>query len=80
MGRQNDSGTLAFVELLSIGEGVLKYADRSAETPIVLFTVRPEPDTNWQSFTFAVSREQAERLRDDLTSLLEKPQSPTLLN
>jgi len=80
MSRQNDSGTLAFVELLSIGEGILKDVDHSAETPIVLFTVRPEPDMNWQSFTFAVSREQAERLRDDLTRLLDKPQSPTLFN
>jgi hypothetical protein len=80
MGRQNENGTLAFVELLSIGEGILKDTDRPSETPIVLFTVRPEPDTNWQSFTFAVSREQAKRLRDDLTRLLDKPQSPTLFN
>jgi len=80
MERQNNSSTLAFVELLSIGEGILKDEDRSAETPIVLFTVRPNPEENWESVTFAVSREQAHRLRDDLTSLLDKPQPPTLLN
>jgi len=80
MGKQNHTGTLAFVELLSVGEGLLKDADRSTVTPIVLVTVRPEPETNWQPFTFALSRRQAKRLRDDLTSLLNEPQSPSLLN
>ena len=80
MSRQNDSVTLAFVELLSIGEGILKDSEQPGEMPIVLFTVRPEPDRNWQSFTFAVSREQAKRLRDDLTRLLDEPESSTLFN
>ena len=77
MGSQNDSGTLAFVELLSVGEGMLTDADRSFQAPIVLLTVRPEPDKSWQSFTLAVSRKQARRLRDDLTQLLEESQAST---
>jgi hypothetical protein len=77
MGSQNDSGTLAFVELLSVGEGMLTDADRSFQAPIVLLTVRPEPDKSWQSFTLAVSRKQARRLRDDLTKLLEESQAST---
>ncbi len=80
MAEQSDGGTLAFVELLSVGEGVLSDPDRSFETPIVLLTVRPEPNETFQSFSFAVSRTQAERLRDDLASLLDRSQSPTLLN
>jgi hypothetical protein len=77
MGSQKDSGTLAFVELLSVGEGMLTDADRSFQAPIVLLTVRPEPDKSWQSFTLAVSRKQARRLRDDLTKLLEESQAST---
>lgn len=74
MGRQSDSGTLAFIELLGVGEGMLTDADRSFQAPIVLLTVRPEPDKSWQSFTLAVSRKQAKRLRDDLTKLLDESQ------
>jgi len=80
MERQNDSGTLAYVELLSVGEGMLTDADRSFHQPIVLLTVRPEPEKSWQAFTMAVSRRQAKRLRDDLTALLEESQSTTHSN
>lgn len=80
MGSQNDSGTLAYVELLSVGEGMLTDADRSFQAPIVLLTVRPEPDKSWQSFTLAVSRKQARRLKDDLTELLQEVQPPAHSN
>lgn len=80
MSSQNDSGTLAFVELLGVGEGMLTDADRSFQAPIVLLTVRPEPDKSWQAFTLAVSRKQAKRLRDDLTKLLEDSQPPVHSN
>lgn len=80
MGSQNESGTLAFVELLSVGEGMLTDADRSFQAPIVLLTVRPEPDKSWQAFTLAVSRKQAKRLKDDLTKLLDESQPPAHSN
>ncbi|MBC8870116.1 MAG: hypothetical protein H8E44_11900 [Planctomycetes bacterium] len=80
MERQNDSGTLAYVELLGVGEGMLTDPDRSFHQPIVLLTVRPEPEKSWQAFTLAVNRRQAKRLRDDLTALLEESQSATHSN
>jgi hypothetical protein len=50
------------VELL--GVGVVTTA--SGGSPAVRITIRPEPGTSWRTHTFAITVEQAGRLRDDL--------------
>jgi hypothetical protein len=54
------------VELLGVGAATTT----SGVSPTVLITIRPEPGRSWRTQTFAVTVEQAGRLRDDLTVLL----------
>lgn len=68
----SDSGTLPIVELLGVEAAILTNAEQTAEAPVVLITVRPEPHNSWRSVSFPLSWRQAERLRDDLTELLKQ--------
>ena len=56
------------VELLSVTPGRLTDADGG--TKVVAVTIRPDPSNSPRHRTFAFSKEQAERLRDDLNTVL----------
>jgi hypothetical protein len=65
------------VELLGIGAGIVADPQRATETPVVVLTIRPDPETNWSPRSFALTTPQAKRLRDDLTRLLQQLQPST---
>ena len=64
--------TVSIVELLGVGATTTSSGEHSA----VLITIRPEPKKSWKAHSFAMRREQAERLRDDLTTLLQQLEPP----
>lgn len=64
--------TVPIVELLGVGATTTTAGDR----PAVLITIRPEPQKSWKARSFAIRMEQAERLRDDLQTLLKHLESP----
>ena len=66
MARGDDQNTLPIVEFLGLEAVTLTDAERTVEAPVVLVTIRPEPQRTWQSISFPLSWRQAERLRDDL--------------
>jgi hypothetical protein len=72
MARQSSRGILPIVEVLGVDAATLTNADQTVEAPVVFITIRPEPHRSWQSLSFPVSWQQAARLRDDLTRLLDQ--------
>lgn len=54
------------VELLSVTPG--RLAENNIK--VVAVTIRPDPSNSPRNRTFAFSKEQAERLRDDLNTVL----------
>ncbi len=68
----SDSGMAQFVELLSVARASTDL-DAHEKRPVVILSIRPEPDRNWRFHHLSLSITQAERLRDDLTSLLRAP-------
>jgi hypothetical protein len=79
---RSKQGTLPIVELLGVEAAMLTNAEQTVGTPVVFLTFRPEPNQNWQSFSFPVSLRQAARLRDDLTGVLKQfaPKNADLAN
>lgn len=77
MGRRNDNGTLPIVELLGVEAATLTNPEQTAAAPVVFLTFRPEPHESWRSFSFPVSLQQAVRLRNDLTEVLQRFQKPS---
>ncbi len=77
MGWQNSNGTLPIVELLGVEAATLTNPEQTAAAPVVFLTFRPEPHESWRSFSFPVSLQQAVRLRNDLTELLQRFQRPS---
>lgn len=57
------------VELLGVWPGEARIGASSQEEPVVIVTVRPEPNS-FQSHNFGLSLAQAERLWEDLGSIL----------
>lgn len=55
------------VELLSVTPG--RLAEEGIK--VVAITIRPDPSNSPRHRTFAVSKDQAERLRDDLDAVLK---------
>jgi hypothetical protein len=76
MGWQNSNGTLPIVELLGVEAATLTNPEQTAAAPVVFLTFRPEPHESWRSFSFPVSLQQAVRLRNDLTEVLQRLQRP----
>lgn len=72
MAGRDASGALPIVELLGVEAAMLTNREQTAEAPVVLVSLRPQPQRSWQSFSFPLSWEHAERLRDDLTNLLNE--------
>jgi hypothetical protein len=72
MAKQGSPGILPIVELLGVEAATLTNADQTVEAPVVFITIRPDPHRSWQSFSFPVGWQQAARLRDDLTRLLDQ--------
>ena len=58
-------GRAQFVEILSVAR-----IKTDQEEPAVVLTVRPQPDRSWQPHNLGLTWSQAERLRDDLETLL----------
>lgn len=77
MGRRNENGTLPIVELLGVEAATLTNPEQTAAAPVVFLTFRPEPHESWRSFSFPVSLQQAIRLRNDLTEVLQRFQKQT---
>ncbi len=77
MGWQNSNGTLPIVELLGVEAATLTNPEQTAAAPVVFLTFRPEPHESWRSFSFPVSLQQAVRLRNDLTEVLQRLQRPS---
>lgn len=71
MNNWSDDGTVPLIELLGVGAGLLADPQRAVETPVVVLTLRPQPEASWMSFNLAITTAQAKRLRDDLTKLLQ---------
>ena len=65
------------IELLSVARGT--DLDSPKNRPVVILSIRTEPDRNWRFHHLSMSIAQAERLRDDLTSLLGTPATFILL-
>ncbi len=74
----SDSGMAQFVELLSVARGRTDL-DANEKRPVIIVTIRPEPDRSWAYHHLSLSIAQAERLRDDLISLLKIPATFLLL-
>jgi hypothetical protein len=71
-------GVVQLVELLS-GARARTDLDCSEGRPIVVLTVRPDPDRSWQPHNLGLTINAAKRLRDDLTALLKAPPAFLLL-
>ena len=71
-------GMVQLVEFLSVARARTDL-DCAEGRPIVVFTVRPEPDRSWRPHNLGLTVAQAERLRDDLTALLKAPATFLLL-
>jgi hypothetical protein len=74
----SEEAAVSVVELLGLGAGVVTDPRRGTRIPAVLLTVRPDPVSSWASSSFALNLQQAKRLRDDLTRLLQvsQPSAP----
>lgn len=72
----SDSPKAQFVEVLSVARARTDL-DCPEKRPVVILTIR-EPDS-WRPRNLGLSIAQAERLRDDLVSLLETPATFLLL-
>ncbi len=72
-----DFGQAQFVEILSVARARTTL-DGIEKQPAVVVTVRPEPNS-WRPHNLGLTIAQAERLRDDLVSLLEAPATFLLL-
>jgi len=57
------------IEILSITAGTVRI--KMTDKPVVLITHRPDPANSPHSEIVAVTREQAERMREDLGSILD---------
>lgn len=68
----SDFGQAQFVEILSVARARTDL-DAPEKRPIVIVTIRPDPDRSWAYHHLSLSIAQAERLRDDLTNLLKAP-------
>ncbi len=66
-----DSPRAQFVEVLSVARGRTDL-DAPEKRPVIILTIRPEPNS-WRPHNLGLSIDAAERLRDDLISLLETP-------
>lgn len=72
-----ESSRAHFVEILSVARARTDL-DAPVNRPVVVLTIRPEPGS-WRPQNLGLTIAQAERLRDDLTSLLEAPATFILL-
>ena len=61
------------IEILSVSLG--KVTIRKEEKSVVLLTYRPNPAHSPESEMVAITREQAQRMRDDLGTLLDIDES-----
>ena len=67
----SDFGQAQFIEVLSVARARTDLDD-PVRRPVVILTIRPEPGS-WRPHNLGLTLNQAERLRDDLISLLEAP-------
>ena len=67
----SDFGHAHFVEVLSVARARTDL-DAHEKRPVVILTIRPEPGS-WRPHNLGLTIAQAERLRDDLDSLLSTP-------
>lgn len=63
-------GQAQFVEVLSVARARTDL-DAHEKRPVIVVTIRPEPDRSWLSHNLGLTIDAAERLRDDLTNLLD---------
>ena len=63
---------LPFVEYLGIQPVLLTNPDQTIMEPAVLLSIRPEPTETWRSFSFPMTIQGVQRLRDDLGILLQE--------
>jgi hypothetical protein len=71
-------GMVQLVEFLAIARARTDL-DCGEGRPIVLVTVRPEPDRSWRPHNLGLTIDAAKRLRDDLVNLLKTPAAFLLL-
>ena len=67
-----DHGHANFIELLGVARA-RKTDDPSEKEPVIILSIRPWPDRSWTFHHLGLTWNQAERLRDDLTTLLKTP-------
>ena len=60
------------VDLLGVWPGEAKVGSSSHEEPVVVVTIRPEPETTFRPHNVGISWAQAERLWEDLGSILQR--------
>lgn len=66
----SEYGQAQFIEILSTARVKTDLGDPLQKSPAIVITVRPKPDRSWTFHNLGLTLNQAERLRDDLTSLL----------
>lgn len=67
-----DSGMAQFVEVLSVARARTDL-DAPERRPIIVLTIRPQPDRSWAYHNLGLSMGAARRLRDDLSAILKTP-------
>ncbi len=68
---ENGSLNLQFVEYLAAWPAEAKIGSSAENQPVVVITVRPEPETTFRSHNAGFTWAQARRLCDDLTSIFQ---------
>jgi hypothetical protein len=71
-------GMVQLVEFLSVARARTDL-DCEEGRPIVVLTIRPEPDRSWQPHNLGLTIDAAKRLRDDLSAILKTPATFLLL-
>jgi hypothetical protein len=61
-----------FIEILSVARAKSDL-DAEKKQPAIVVTIRPQPDRSWVFQNIGLTIAQAERLRDDVISLLKAP-------
>jgi hypothetical protein len=67
----SESGEAQPIEVLSVARG--RNLECNGNRPVVIVTIRPQPDRSWAYHHLSLSISQAKRLRDDLAALLKAP-------